>query len=103
MVTGAGPGGGPHVKVIAVLRVGGGASDGTVPDGELLGSLYAFEEAFAGGVGVADVDRDGTAELVAGPGPGIAPRVRVLRATGQPAAGDILAFDEAFRGGVYVA
>src|SRR5207249_2903489 len=68
VVTGAGVGGGPVVKVFS------GA------DLHLITSFFAFEESFRGGVEVAAgyVDRDGFADVVAGAGVGGAPRVVVF-------------------------
>jgi hypothetical protein len=101
IVTGAGPGGGPHVRVIK-----------RNPGGDLveLGSFFAYEAAFAGGVDVAcgDVDGDGIPEIVTGPGLGGGPHVRILkRQPGAPGGvvpfADLLAYDPAFAGGVHVA
>ncbi|HEY2785950.1 MAG TPA: VCBS repeat-containing protein [Fimbriiglobus sp.] len=68
VITAAGEGGGPHVKVF-------NGKDGTV-----LASFFAFEESFHGGVNVAAADftGDGKAELVVGAGSTGAPRVRIL-------------------------
>ncbi|WP_145244004.1 polymorphic toxin-type HINT domain-containing protein [Urbifossiella limnaea] len=96
LITAAGAGGGPHVRVFR------GA------DGRQLASFFAFEPDFAGGVSIAaaDLTGDGRADLVVGAGPGGGPRVRVLDlATGRPAPGplgDFFAFDAAGRAGVAV-
>jgi FG-GAP-like repeat/FG-GAP repeat len=60
VIAGAGPGGGPVVKTFS------GA------DNKLLGSFDAFDAAFTGGVRVAagDVNGDGRADIVTGPGAG---------------------------------
>jgi serralysin len=68
-------------------------------------AFLAYDPGFPGGVTVAacDVDGDGRADVVTGPGPGGAPHVRVVSgATGAELAG-VLAFDPGFRGGVFVA
>src|SRR5207249_803341 len=72
VVTGAGAGGGPHVRAFS------GAS------GAQLASFYAYAPAFTGGVSVAtgDVDRDGLAELFTGAGPGGGPHVKIFGANG---------------------
>src|SRR5205085_129123 len=68
VVTGAGPGGGPVVKVFSGF------------DFHLVASVSALEDGFRGGVEVAggDTDGDGLADVVAGAGPGGGPRVVVF-------------------------
>src|SRR5205814_1813081 len=68
VITGAGPGGGPHVKVF----------DGAT--GAVLRSFFAYDDAFRGGVFVAagDVNKDGFADVVTGAGAGGGPHVRVF-------------------------
>jgi hypothetical protein len=68
IVTGAGAGGGPHVRVW----------DG-VTGSEVTG-FYAFDSSFTGGarVGVGDRTGDGRAEVLAAPGPGRAAVVRAF-------------------------
>jgi uncharacterized repeat protein (TIGR01451 family) len=98
IVTGAGPGGGPHVQVLDVAH-GGPAT---------VASFYAYHPAFGGGVFVAcgDVDGDGRADVVTGAGPGGGPHVRAFS---FPATGGIVeiagffAYDPVFGGGVRVA
>jgi len=91
LITGAGPGGGPHVQ----------AFSGT--DNSRLASFMAYETAFAGGVYVSagDVNADGKAEIITGPGFGRAPQVRAFNTTGTVLA-DFGAFDPLFIGGVRV-
>ncbi len=105
VITGAGPGGGPHVKVFS----------GSTGD-EIL-SFFAFSPQFAGGVRVAagDVNGDAQDDIIVGAGPGGGPHVRVfdghtanqLPPTGVIPADQILsdffAFDQGFLGGVFVA
>jgi uncharacterized repeat protein (TIGR01451 family) len=99
IVTGAGPGGGPHVIVFSLA---GGAPT-------TLASFFAYDPAFAGGVYVAcgDVNSDGRADVVTGAGPGGGPHVRVFSVL--PGGGlvaeiaSFFAYDPAFRGGVRVA
>jgi hypothetical protein len=92
IVTGTGPGGGPHVRAFE--------GNGTARNTE----FFAYNAAFRGGVSVAatDLDHDGRAEIITGAGPGGGPHVGVFTAAGQPLWG-LYAYDPAYRGGVYVA
>jgi len=100
LITGAGPPGGPHVKVFK----------GSTAGVELV-SFFAYAPTFLGGVFVAacDLDGDGTAELVTGAGAGGGPHVRVfkIRLTSggwEPIAIlEFFSYDPGFRGGVRVA
>jgi hypothetical protein len=91
IVTGAGPGGGPHVKVFKA-------------DGRPMSGFFAYSTRFTGGINVAtgDVDGDGVDEIVVGPGPGGGPHVKVFSLSGKTLA-SFMAYDPAFRGGVDVA
>ena len=101
LIAGAGPGAGPHIRIF----------DGITGDQIVgrLGSFYAFDQAFRGGVFVAagDVNGDQGIDLIIGAGAGAGPHVRVFdRATGDQLAGPVgsfYAFDSAFPGGVRVA
>ena len=68
IITGAGPGGGPHVEVF------GGAT------GSPIRSFYAYAPAFSGGVFVAagNLNGDGKADIITGAGPGGGPHVEVF-------------------------
>ena len=72
-ITGAGPGGGPHVRALSFT---GGLTE--------LVSFFAFDPAFGGGVVVAtqDVTGDGVAEIFTVAGPGGGPHVRVFDVSG---------------------
>jgi hypothetical protein len=98
IITGAGPGGGPHVRVIG-LGSGGALTE--------LASFYAYDAAFIGGVHVAagDVSGDGVAKLITGAGPFGGPHVRVLDLSGGGITelASFYAYDPAFIGGVFVA
>ncbi|MBI5071356.1 S8 family serine peptidase [Candidatus Falkowbacteria bacterium] len=91
IITGAGPGGGPHVRIFR--------QDGTPVSG-----FMAYITTFRGGVNVAagDVDGDGKSEIITGAGPGGGPHVRIFRQDGTPIGG-FMAFPTTFRGGVNVA
>ena len=73
IITGAGPGGGPHVRA---FERGGGVTE--------VASFYAYRPGVAGGVVVAaeDLTGDGVAEIITGAGPGGGPHVRVLDVSG---------------------
>jgi hypothetical protein len=66
IITGAGPGGAPHVRAFSGLDTGE------------LATFYAYSEAFPGGVRVAagDFDNNGLDEIVTAAGPGGGPHVR---------------------------
>ncbi len=91
IIAGAGPGGGPHVRVFNVNT-------------QAIGGFFAFDGRFRGGVSVAagDIDGDGRDEIIAGAGPGGGPHVRFFEANGG-VTGGFFAFPQSFRGGVSVA
>jgi len=91
IVTGAGPGGGPQVRVFT-------------PVGRLEGSWFAYDKSLRGGVNVAlaDLDGDGSLEVITGPGAGEEPRIKMFTKKGE-LLGSFLAYDAKFRGGVNVA
>ncbi|MFO0810356.1 MAG: Calx-beta domain-containing protein [Gemmataceae bacterium] len=93
IVTGAGAGGGPHVKAFS------GAN------GALLRSLFAYETSFTGGtpVAAADVTGDGKADIVTGTGYGGGPVAKVFDGVTSALVRATLAYEQEFRGGVYVA
>jgi len=97
IVTGAGPGGGPHVVVRSL-------AGGTVT---ILASFYAYDEAFGGGVYVAcgDVNGDGQPDVITGAGPGGGPHVRAFSfgAGGIVEIASFWAYEPRFPGGVRVA
>jgi hypothetical protein len=103
VIVGAGPGGGSHVRVFD----GQDLSEGTLT--ELIG-FFAYPDGFAGGVfvGAADVDEDGSFDVITGAGEGGGPHVRVF--DGASAGTGVLSevynffpFQSGFSGGVRVA
>ena len=97
VVTGAGAGGGPHVRAFSL------ASGSPVE----IASFFAYDPAFGGGVRVAaaDIDGDGRAEIITGAGPGGGPHVRAFSLVGGTPVeiASFFAYDPAFTGGVLVA
>lgn len=86
IVTGAGPGGAPHVRAFNAEGVSVGPG------------FYAYGLNFGGGVYVAVAD----SEVITGAGPGAAPHVRSFDVNGAPRA-SFYAYPESFAGGVRVA
>ncbi len=111
VVTGAGAGGGPHVKVFKVVddpsRPSGLRADLYALSAYGSGGFFAYDPRFAGGVRVAAATGAGRSVIVTGAGPGGGPHVRTFDGkTGVPLAGAIggfFAYDPTFTGGVYVA
>src|SRR5262249_3626014 len=81
IVTGAGPGGGPHVKVVEGTSFLHVQANGQIADSALLASFFAYGPGFTGGVFVsahADFANVGAPDLVTGAGPGAGPHVKVI-------------------------
>lgn len=93
IVAGAGPGGGPHVKVFSGSNT------------KVLHSFDAFSPGFAGGVRVAagDVNGDGRADVITGAGAGGGPHVKVFNGVQGNLLRSFFAYDPGFHGGVNVA
>jgi len=92
LVTGAGPGGGPHVKVF----------DGAT--NAIISQWYAYATDFTGGVFVAvgDIGNDGAFEVVTGAGAGGSPVVAVWDPNTGALLAQFMAYAEDFTGGVRV-
>jgi hypothetical protein len=93
IVTAAGPGGGPHIRVI----------DGQ--SRELIFDFFAFDQDFRGGVTVAlgDFNGDGHADILVGADAGGGPHLRIFSGKDLDLLANFFAFDAGFRGGVRVA
>jgi hypothetical protein len=91
IVTGAGPGGGPHVRIFR-------------QDGSPIGGFMAYAKTFHGGVSVAvgDVDGDGRMDIITAPGNGSEPMIKVFDSKGNINT-EFLAFEKDYTGGVRVA
>jgi hypothetical protein len=89
---GAGPGGGPEVRVYH-------GTDQPIMD------FFAYDPNFHGGVRVAvgDVNGDGTPDIITAPGPGGGPEIRVFDGKTGGVIRDFFAFSPTFTGGAYVA
>ncbi len=92
IVTGAGAGGGPLVRVFR---------GDTYAE---LFSFYAYSPSFAGGVNVAagDVNNDGRADIITGAGAGGGPHVQVFSGLDRTVLKSFFAFSGTFTGGVTV-
>jgi len=95
VITGAGPGGGPHVKIFkyvngALVQQGGG--------------FMAYDPGFAGGVRVAtaDLHDNSKSDIITAPGSGGGPNVKAFLANGNVDSVSFMAYEPGFAGGVFV-
>ena len=94
LITGAGPGGGPHVRVLS------GA-----PGHAELASFFPYDINFMGGVNVAsgDVDGDGRLDIITGPASSGGSHVRVFSGLNQSILAQFFAFNPGYSGATRVA
>lgn len=90
VVTGAGKGDEPTVKIFTVA-------------GKLKTSFLAYDKRFRGGIEIAvgDVDGDGQADIVTGPGPSGGPHVRIFSGSGKLMA-QFFAFNASYHDGLKI-
>ena len=93
IITGAGPGGGPHVKVF------------DVSNGRLINEWFAYDINFTGGVYVAagDIGNTGSFKVVTGAGIGGGPLVSIWNPLNGNLLNQFFAYETTFSGGVRVA
>jgi hypothetical protein len=119
IITGAGPDGGPHVKVIDATKLNEVQANGEIADSALIAQFYAYDIRFGGGVRVAaaDLNGDGVLDIVTGAGPVGGPHVKAidgskiqvqdLQNDSEPTTaalfGQFYAYDPTYSGGVFVA
>ena len=91
IVSGAGWGGGPQVRVFS-------------PSGKLEGSFFAYDKNLRGGVNVAlaDLDGDGQDEIITGPGKGDRSGIKIFTLSGKLKS-SFMPYGDKFNGGVSVA
>jgi hypothetical protein len=92
IITGAAAGGAPHVKVFSGV------------DLAEIASFFAYTPGFTGGVrvGATDLDGDRDADIITGPGAGMAPTIARFLGPGATPGATMLAFDPAYTGGLFV-
>ncbi|MFA6215547.1 MAG: S8 family peptidase [Patescibacteria group bacterium] len=83
--------GGPHIRIFNL-------------EGQLVSQFFAYDKNFRGGVNIAcgDINNDGKGEIIAGPGKGGKPEVKVFAYQGKIIS-KFFAYGENFLGGVKVA
>jgi hypothetical protein len=105
IITGAGPGGGPHVEAFdgAALTLGGSAAANAIANP--LRSFFAYAPTLTGGVSVAvgDVNGDGKNDIITGAGAGGGPHVKAFDVSSLAQLASFFAYTPTFAGGVRVA
>ncbi len=92
IISAAGYGGGPHIRILnnkcEVINPG----------------FFAYDKSarFGVNIGVGDLDNDGKAEIVTGPGPGGGPHIRIFNKNGKIVNNGFYAYDQNDTSGVLV-
>ncbi len=105
LVTGAGVGSAPHVKMfngVNLFPTAGGKLNAAAP---AVKSYFAFETTFRGGITVAvgDINGDGYGDIVVGKGAGEKPQVKAFSGKDDGTLVNMYAFLPSYTGGVSVA
>lgn len=105
LVTGAGAGGGPHVKLFDGAQLFPGGDVRTAVEPFEAHGFFAYDAGFHGGVSVAigDVNGDGIGDVITGAGPGGGPHVRAISGTDYRELASFFAYDPSMSRGVMVA
>ena len=92
IILAAGPGGGPHVKVLRF------------DDLSEMYSFFAYDESFTGGARVAagDINGDGVIDIITSAGSAGSPHVKVFDGKTATELMSFFAYDESFTGGVWI-
>ena len=90
IITGAGAGGGPEVRVFS-------------KDGKIISKFYAYSKNFKGGINVAggDINNDNSREIVVSPKSNASPEIAIFNRDGK-VLGKFLAYDATFKSGFRV-
>lgn len=98
VITGAGPGGGPHVLGLSGRALVSGQQSA-------LANFFAFDPGVTRGIFVAagDYDNNGTIDIMVAAGPGGGPHVKVFNSTGTVTIESLFVYPVGFSGGVTIA
>jgi hypothetical protein len=101
IITGAGPGGAAHVKVIDGTKLGQVDASGQIAASALYASFFVFEPAYTGGVyvGAGNIDGDRFTDVVATAFQSGGPRVSVFRGSDLSQLANFFAYEDTLRTG----
>ncbi len=105
IITGAGPGGGPHVKVFSGEELFSKSGKQMTEYPTAIRNFMAYDKDYRGGISVAggDLNADGYADLVIGKKAGVAQVKAFSGVSGTPVLADFNAYTTSFTGGTTVA